>query len=594
VNLPLLLAASGFVAQGLALRYHRRQVGAAAAIAVLLLAAALAPTWTSVLLVVAALGPMTVVVVATLAGSAPWSGPERLAVATGLLGAGATVLTRAVGAQDLLQVVAGVAGALVLGVLMLAGARDEPARRVRALWLAVGGGVVFVAAAGFWGLLPQVPAQWCTAVVSLALPASVVLAVRAPRRVDVRWVAVVTVLHTVTMLAVVAVVSGLLAGGELLTGATPDRAVELLALVLGCAGYAPLLGVLRPHVEALLFGRNLDPLPVLADLGRELRTGTTASWLEAVCRGCGLPWAQLWADGKLLAGSGTPGSESVLRTDLPMDGQTVGELRVGLDPLSNSAPRQTLLVLELLATPLAHAVRGARLAADLQLSRERTVAARDEERRRVGHDLHDGLGATLTGLGYSADAAARLLDQRPEAARKLLVQLRADTQDALALVRRTVSGLRPAELDGGGLLIALERFCARYRAAGFAVELEFSTFPDPPADVALAVHRIVGEAVTNAARHADCTRVMVRLHSAAGELLVRVEDDGAGREDWRPGTGLASMRDRAEVLGGRLRAGPGAAGGVVELRLPVVQETGVQETGVVPEIVADPSTRVPE
>lgn len=259
-------------------------------------------------------------------------------------------------------------------------------------------------------------------------------------------------------------------------------------------------------------------------------------------------------------------------------------------------------MLALLATPLAHALRSARAAADLQRARERTTAARDAERRRLGEELHDGLGAALTGLGYSADAAARLLRTRPDAAEAVLTDLRADAHDALTKVRRIVAGMRPAELDEAGLVAALQGFCDRYRAVGLDVELDVgeldgAELPDLPADVEVAVHRIVTEAVTNAARHSGAGRVTVELRAAAGELLAVVSDDaGPSPHGWEPGNGLTSMRTRADRLGGVVHAGPGASGGRVELRLPLaagVQAVQSVQAGVVPEMVADPSTRDP-
>lgn len=588
---PWLLLAAGFVAQAVLVR-SRVTAAAALGVAGLVLAAGFGAGWREPLLAVAVLGPLVTGSVATLAGPRRWSAADRGAVLLGGAGAAASAVTWAWGGRDQLEFVAGGAGALVLVVLLLAGADGADAgRRARGLWLTLGVGTAAVGAGG-GRLLPTEEAWvWCAGLTGLALPAAAVLAARAPAGLDVRRLTSSAVVHGVTALAVVAGFSGAAAAFEVVAGSAPGRRAVLVMLVVSAAGYGPLLGVLRPRVEALLFGRRLDPLPVLVDLGRELQTGTTASWLVALCRACGVPWAELRADRQVVAVAGTP-TDLVHRNDLLMDGQVVGELRVGLEP-GTALPRETGLVLALLATPLAHALRSARLAADLQLSRERTVAARDEERRRVGHDLHDGLGASLTGLGYSADAAARLLRTRPDDAVVVLEQLRQDAHDALAQVRRTVADLRPAELDGVGLVVALERFCERYRGAGLDVELVAGPLPDLPADVELTVHRVVTEAVTNTARHAGAARVRIALTAAAGELVVTVADDGSPGPAWVPGTGLRSMAERAERLGGGVQAGPRSTGGFVELRLPVVPASPQELTGVVREMVADPRTRDP-
>ena len=109
-----------------------------------------------------------------------------------------------------------------------------------------------------------------------------------------------------------------------------------------------------------------------------------------------------------------------------------------------------------LAAALAPAVAAARLQADLRRSRERLVVAREEERRALRRDLHDGLGSALAGLGFKIDAARNRLGDD-----ELLRELRADVQAAVADIRRMVEGLRPVSLDELGLSGALQRLVAR-------------------------------------------------------------------------------------------------------------------------------------
>jgi signal transduction histidine kinase len=251
---------------------------------------------------------------------------------------------------------------------------------------------------------------------------------------------------------------------------------------------------------------------------------------------------------------------------LVYDGDRLGELVVGVRPGERGLARADRAVLELLAVPLATAVRATALSASLQESRAGIVAAREEERRRLRRDLHDGLGPVLTGVAFQADAAGNLLRSDPDRAAALLAGMRERTAEAIADVRRLVHELRPPALDELGLVGALRRHAEDLDGR---VLLDVpAPLPDLPAAVEVTAYRIALEAVTNAVRHSGATRV--ELHVAAGDALhVRVTDDGPGRGAWRPGVGLASMRERVAEVGGTVAAGPGPRGGLVEARLPL-------------------------
>ena len=126
------------------------------------------------------------------------------------------------------------------------------------------------------------------------------------------------------------------------------------------------------------------------------------------------------------------------------------------------------------------AVRSARLAADLQQSREQLVLAREEDRRRIRRDLHDGLGPVLGGVAMRLDAAGNALDRDPETTRRLVAQSRQDITDALADVRRLVHGLRPPALDDLGLLAALDQQAERMSSADLAVTVAAEDLPPLP------------------------------------------------------------------------------------------------------------------
>lgn len=229
---------------------------------------------------------------------------------------------------------------------------------------------------------------------------------------------------------------------------------------------------------------------------------------------------------------------------------------------------QDIAVLELLAGPLSVALHAMALSAALQESRVGIVAAREEERRRLRRDLHDGLGPVLTGIAFKADAASNTLTDQPGHARELLGALRADTTAAIDDIRRLVYGLRPPALDDLGLIGSLRQQSVRLAqqpdGGRVAVCLNApDSLPPLPAAVEVAAYRIITEAMTNAARHSGATRIEVRLSLTEGDRLrIEVRDDGTGPgAGWQPGVGLAAMRERTAELGGSCQAGPDPAGG---------------------------------
>jgi two-component system, NarL family, sensor kinase len=260
---------------------------------------------------------------------------------------------------------------------------------------------------------------------------------------------------------------------------------------------------------------------------------------------------------------------------IPLDheGEQVGVLLVGLrtgERAFGAADRQ---VLEVLAVPVAVTLHAVLLSQELQRSRERLVAAREEERRRLRRDLHDGLGPILTAVTLKADAARSALDSAPDRADALLADLRGDAKQAIGDLRRVVYNLRPAALDELGLLGSLGEQVDRFTRQGLAISLNGpAALPVLPAAVEVASYRIITEALTNVVRHAQAHQVAITV-AVDGDLCLAVQDDGAARsangDGWTPGVGLHSMMERAVELGGTLQAGPTPSGGRVEARLPL-------------------------
>jgi signal transduction histidine kinase len=222
-----------------------------------------------------------------------------------------------------------------------------------------------------------------------------------------------------------------------------------------------------------------------------------------------------------------------------------------------------------------------RLSADLQRSRERLVEAREEERRRLRRDLHDGLGPQLSSQALTIDAVRKLMRRDPDAAEELLLDLKADAQAAVTDIRRLVYGLRPPALDDLGFLGALRETAEELGAKGLSVSVEApEKLPPLSAAVEVAAYRIAQEALTNVVRHAAADACTVSLAIDEGSVLcLEVRDDGRGipglRENSpaRAGVGLTSMRERATELGGSLVVEPLPEGGTsVRARLPLPKE----------------------
>jgi signal transduction histidine kinase len=234
-------------------------------------------------------------------------------------------------------------------------------------------------------------------------------------------------------------------------------------------------------------------------------------------------------------------------------------------------------LLEDLARQAEVAVHAVRLTSDLQHSRERLVSTREEERRRLRRDLHDGLGAQLAGLNVQAGALRRLIPRDPDAADDLVVELREELRSAITDIRRLVYDLRPPALDDLGLLEALRRLAEHYGSEDEQLSVTVEApedLPNLPAAVEVAVYRITQEALTNVARHARAKRCVVRL-AVNDDVGLEIIDDGVGIPKERgAGVGLSSMRERASELGGNCVVEAAPKGGTqVLVRLPLPKET---------------------
>lgn len=216
--------------------------------------------------------------------------------------------------------------------------------------------------------------------------------------------------------------------------------------------------------------------------------------------------------------------------------------------------------------------------AELTALAGRLDAALEEERARIAADLHDELGQLLTALKMDLRAMERRLEALPGPEGAALLEQAMDAgqlaSHAITTVQEIAAELRPGVLERLGLEAALEQEARQFsRRSGVACTLETTgLIPPLSAEMALALYRIAAEALTNVARHAAAARATVWLEVAGEAVVLRVADDGRGLDLARLGSalGLASMRQRAERLGGEVRVARGPAGGtVVTARVPL-------------------------
>jgi signal transduction histidine kinase len=366
-----------------------------------------------------------------------------------------------------------------------------------------------------------------------------------------------------------AVLAGLVAAGYvLLVNAAAallrrdaDPAGAVIATTVVALAIVPLRSTVHRVVARALYGRRDDSYAVLRELGARLAlSGDPRAALqvavETVAHALRVPWVEVADGGAVLASSGARPDWLVdpVRTTLVHLGTARGELLVAHRGPDDPLGRRDHDLLAALAAPVAATVGAAAHLADLQRSREQVVVAREEERRRVRRDLHDGLGAALAAMRLQVDVAGRRLRTRPALVPDVLEQLRTTVDDAVRDVRRVVEGLRPPALDDLGLLRALTEHAARLDRAGAArVLVTGNELPALPAAVEVAAYWIAVEALSNALRHADATRIEVSLRADREGLRVSICDDGRGlNPGTADGSGLGTMRERAEEIGGCL------------------------------------------
>jgi signal transduction histidine kinase len=450
-------------------------------------------------------------------------------------------------------------------------------RRQQLLLFAAAVAVTFIAAPVALGLGAG---GWIFGAAALPLPFAIGFAVLARGLYDLRTAVNRTLVWLMLSAVVVGVYGLVIVGlGGLLHVGREASWLPWAAAGAVAVSFAPLRDSLQRAVNRVTFGRWDEPYAVLAALGQRVEGTADVDRLladvVAELEGLGLRDVAISdAVGVLLAGAG----EQEQRTAMPLSayGRLVGSLRYSVSATQLRGRDRQLL--GDLAGHLGGVLHARRLASDLEHAREQLVLAREEERRRLRRDLHDGLGPALAGHLLRLDVVAAQVGASSDAAADIN-RLREELRGTVAEVRRVVEGLRPPALDELGLAGALRQVAQRMAAGSpMRIVVTAAELPSMSAAVEVAAFRIVTEAVTNAVKHAAAATCHVELAAAAGRLRLTVEDDGAGLPEHARGVeghGLQTMRERAEELRGRLRVGKGRDGMgtrvTAELPLPPAQ-----------------------
>ncbi|MEW9552498.1 sensor histidine kinase [Nonomuraea sp. NPDC050783] len=493
---------------------------------------------------------------APLAVMAAWSGVAALVAPDalrwlGLLHSGQTAVVA-------LALVAGT----VWGVIGYRG-NPDPLMRGRMRWILGGGAVAAVLGLAGW-LLPELitgtqPLPWGALGLSgLPFVAGIGVALRSHRLFNVERLANRSLVYA-TVVAIL--VAGYAAVVALLVSVLrlSSTAAAALAATGAALALAPLRNAAQSTVNRVMYGDRHDPEGALTRLGTRLQAvllpaEVLPAIVETVARSLRVPYVAI----DLVDGAG--GRHPAARHGAPAGEVHTEPLRyhgtlVGLLLVSARGPDDPLDPIDLgliasLAQQVGSAVQAVRLHDDLARSRAEVVASREDERRRLRRDLHDGLGPALAAIGLKAALAARAVPG-DSAARSLLGEISAEASASVADIRRLVEALRPPALDELGLVGAV-----RSRAATLAGAMPIEVvggegLPPLPAAVETAAYRIAVEAITNAVRHSGATGCTAEIALAAGGVEVTVRDDGRGLDPERaPGVGLRSMWERAAEVGG--------------------------------------------
>jgi signal transduction histidine kinase len=433
----------------------------------------------------------------------------------------------------------------------------------------------------------------------LLIPLSIVIAVFRSQLFDIEVLIKRTLVYGLLTVCVVVIYMTLVIGLGTVFRSSENFFISLFATALVAVLFQPLRAWLQRRVNRLLYGERDVPYQVISRLGQRLEATLEPSavlpmLVETVGMALKLPYAAIRIqqdDEWIFMASYGKARERTLSLPLSYAGEKMGELVLASRPGEEAFALTDLDLLTTLARQAGVAVHAVLLTTELERSRQRIVAAREEGRRRLGSDLHDGLGHQLTGLLLKTELVLSSLHEDQGALRVLLNELHAQIKTSVDEVRNVAHRLHPPELELFGLTQAIQEKAGQYQGRGkdgMRVQVHIPhKLESVPLAVEVAAYYIVGEALTNASRHASASicRLSLQIRESSipaqkflgGDntrlLEVDICDDGCGLAEERGvhqvGLGILSMRERASELGGTCIIEPVSTGGTrVYAQLP--------------------------
>jgi signal transduction histidine kinase len=432
-----------------------------------------------------------------------------------------------------------------------------------------------------------------------SLPAGLGIAILRHRLYDIDVVINRTVLFGLLAAFITAIYVGIVIGIGSLVGGRGNLFLSIVATAVVAVAFQPVRSRARHFANRLVYGKRATPYEVLSTFSDHLGEAYSAEDIlpriaRMVGEATGAERARVWVrvGGELRSAAAWPdgGDASaplgVKGAELPKfpgeerpypvrhQGELLGALSVETSRREPLNPTQEKLVTDL-AGQVGLILRNVRLIEELRASRQRLVAAQDEERRRLERNIHDGAQQQLVALAVKIRLARTMAGRDVEKAQSLLEELQGETQDALENLRDLARGIYPPLLVDRGLAAALE---AQARKVPFPVWVEPNGIGRYPAEAEATAYFCVLEALQNAAKYAEASSATVRLGQEDGHLVFSVVDDGRGFDPATtpPGSGLQNMTDRLEALGGTLvvASTPGR-GTSVTGRIPIPTEASM-------------------
>jgi len=439
-------------------------------------------------------------------------------------------------------------------------------------------------------LPPDAPQPWWSPVTEFTwwlslniLPVTLMIAITRSRLWNIDIVINRTLVYaslTIATMALYILVVGTL-GNILQLG--DNTFIAFLTTGLIAVIFHPLREWLQNWVNRLMYGDRDDPYAVLTSLGKQLENSaridtTLPAIAKTIANTLKLPYVAVSLenedDDELIAAYGTLPYYPPEEYPLLNQGESIGTLILARRSESETFTQAEKLLLADLTRQVGVAAHNVSLTVDLQRSRQRIITAREEERRRLRRDLHDGLGPQLASQTLTLNAIEKLIDRDPENAKELIRNLKAQSQEAIISIRHLIYELRPPTLDELGLVEALKEGSANYRST---VQIEIDApqaLPPLPAAVEVAAYHIAQEAIVNAIRHAQASTCRVGLEIINNSLHIEIKDDGRGLPDGlQAGVGLHSMRERVNELNGQIEFDSSSGEGTsVRVQLPFPRE----------------------